>query len=1625
MAKDTVFMMDDNVASEQRLAKLMRAWETKNGKRAKKGMAFSLIAVSLSACGGGSDITPEEAQDIREYDAAKVVFDAALAKFSSAIVTSASALSSTLSAKADVITVEDAEAYLADAEASVAAAQEAVVTAQAQVDAAVELVATAAETDATADDLVAAQAKLQADAGLVNAQANLASSLSELQIATQEIVDINTYLVAVETLRAAAASTVSAIDVAGSAQAAADVAETAVEDLATAQAYLTAAEEAEAIARAAVEKAELAVEAAAELTTAAKATLSDLDDSAALAASQEASEALLDATTALTAASAEVASARQELADVTAAINASTAFAAAIVSADQALVAAANAQKAADDAEAGVIDGTVTAEAYVAAADAAKALADAAAVKAQIAVEAANALTNAAKDTTTTIDDAIAADAATLANAALSLATTAVVVAEAEVAAARQEVDDVKAVVDATTVYRDASAAADAAASDTKTAQDASDAAELLVKDLATANAFEDAAEDAKTLADGAVAKATAALQAAISLQAAAAATLSSADDVEADNEYAAAFDALTAATTMQATAQADVELAREDVAKFTLDFDGDGIANNIDAFDEDPLEWYDADSDGIGNNADNEQDFTLTIGRDVIKQVDGPGIYGDVDGSDNTVYAAEETLQNSDEIDLAGGIDELRIDVNGNALVGTLPNTSGTAMFLDVVDLELNSVLNTEILTLSVSNNIGSVLVPQANGATPNNYVQSAVAVYVDADGMRDIETLVVDDSDSVYINAFDVQNVVDVEFYDVDDIRTDDPYRDGWTYLNLQYVEDVEGTDTAIETQNITMTDSYAKLRVAVGDDLTVDEPGVDSDVYGTNAAVSTVNISSLTDLNESVRNFNWLVYDDGDAATTLTVDGTLAIQIDPSNDEGEASQPGDQSWTDLTLIDFGGLVVAENGYGINPLGDRTFDQPLRDAGSDGATVGQDVNGEGIKSIDPTTQLANGGDGAFMYDQDTAGNVDGEHRYSKENFFNLADNGNTYTLIATNGKDFIKIGGTADDLSGPDGKLGGQNAADDLPLTAATNPARITETTGGQRDIDLGAGDDVLWLDNDTADIGTAIFGNEDEEVGVITASVDVVDGGDGMDAIIMDADHLYRAQMADVKNFEYLVIEDDYQGQDADSAYVNNGTLSFSVQSPLWPSTDPATPGYGTFSVNAANFETILNKGVATSGTVKIDADEFGSELRLISLETDWNNDATETAKDLEITNFADGTLNLWGDNFIGDLAVRDEEGNQSFTLNFFEDAWYIGTFANGSFAGGVVSLASETVSINSNIDTFVPVTDNTSANDVNEANEGVVNSTRAVVIEDLILDNATVLNIGGATDIIVGADPVAIAPNSEADTGAIQNQVDGAIWATKLDTINITNTGMVVLDLWGVHDGILGNEDGVTVNVNQGGTGLSLLMAGADAHDFVLTEDKDTTVLHFNWTQLSDGQETDEVVGFEGGADSIANVLGKLGAITAVGGAELALGGMLGATVALFGADNSTLMGRDLISLDSDIIEFEPEGVPYVINFERVESTGQAQGLMDGTDAVRNVGNELANVLDVFFVADENDTDSGMLYADTNGNRVLDDNDFQVEITGMSGQNEFTAYNLMGVNFSDILTNDLSAGVQANT
>jgi hypothetical protein len=64
-----------------------------------------------------------------------------------------------------------------------------------------------------------------------------------------------------------------------------------------------------------------------------------------------------------------------------------------------------------------------------------------------------------------------------------------------------------------------------------------------------------------------------------------------------------------------------------------TIDSDGDGFGNDVDAFPSNPTEWLDADSDGIGNNADTDDDndgvsdaMEISLGRDPLDANDGTG---------------------------------------------------------------------------------------------------------------------------------------------------------------------------------------------------------------------------------------------------------------------------------------------------------------------------------------------------------------------------------------------------------------------------------------------------------------------------------------------------------------------------------------------------------------------------------------------------------------------------------------------------------------------------------------------------------------------------------------------------------------------------------------------------------------------------------------------------------------------------------------------------------------------------------------------------------------------------------------------------------------------------------------
>ena len=83
-------------------------------------------------------------------------------------------------------------------------------------------------------------------------------------------------------------------------------------------------------------------------------------------------------------------------------------------------------------------------------------------------------------------------------------------------------------------------------------------------------------------------------------------------------------------------------------------DTDGDGVADDIDAFPNDPLEISDTDGDGVGDNADAFPDdpALTTIPEDVTDEGDTDG--SDTDGSESD--QAETTTQNSDSTTSEGG---------------------------------------------------------------------------------------------------------------------------------------------------------------------------------------------------------------------------------------------------------------------------------------------------------------------------------------------------------------------------------------------------------------------------------------------------------------------------------------------------------------------------------------------------------------------------------------------------------------------------------------------------------------------------------------------------------------------------------------------------------------------------------------------------------------------------------------------------------------------------------------------------------------------------------------------------------------------------------------------------------
>lgn len=94
-------------------------------------------------------------------------------------------------------------------------------------------------------------------------------------------------------------------------------------------------------------------------------------------------------------------------------------------------------------------------------------------------------------------------------------------------------------------------------------------------------------------------------------------------------------------------------------------DEDGDGVANDLDAFPYDTTEWIDTDGDGIGDNVDPEQVRALTTGQDVVQ--DEFDIVTGIVGGSSTTTLEVSTFTLLDDINgdgdmhvvltLAGGI--------------------------------------------------------------------------------------------------------------------------------------------------------------------------------------------------------------------------------------------------------------------------------------------------------------------------------------------------------------------------------------------------------------------------------------------------------------------------------------------------------------------------------------------------------------------------------------------------------------------------------------------------------------------------------------------------------------------------------------------------------------------------------------------------------------------------------------------------------------------------------------------------------------------------------------------------------------------------------------------------------
>ena len=99
-----------------------------------------------------------------------------------------------------------------------------------------------------------------------------------------------------------------------------------------------------------------------------------------------------------------------------------------------------------------------------------------------------------------------------------------------------------------------------------------------------------------------------------------------------------------------------------------TLDSDGDGVVDAIDAFPNDPEETLDSDGDGIGNNADPDDDNDgVNDGEDLFPLDPSEWADTDGDGTGNNADTDDDNDGVSDEDEATNGTDPLNADTDGD----------------------------------------------------------------------------------------------------------------------------------------------------------------------------------------------------------------------------------------------------------------------------------------------------------------------------------------------------------------------------------------------------------------------------------------------------------------------------------------------------------------------------------------------------------------------------------------------------------------------------------------------------------------------------------------------------------------------------------------------------------------------------------------------------------------------------------------------------------------------------------------------------------------------------------------------------------------------------------------------